>query len=118
VRFEGGKTWRWLDLKPGTITVTLSPGGGAKNNGLRRIGGTFSDFESSSCSNSAGPDPYNRLSFKADGRTIDYLSPRYSLLPDHVDLITLEITTPPLPERCVIGLSWENPSVLRDGPIP
>jgi hypothetical protein len=63
VLFNGGNDWRWLDLKTGTITVMLSPGGGKKNDGLRRVRGTISQI--GSCSYAT--DNYAKWSFKADG---------------------------------------------------
>jgi hypothetical protein len=117
VPFDGGTIWRWGDLKAGTITVTMSPGGGSKNDGLRQIGGTIDTV--GSCSGSM--DNYVRWSFKADGRSLDMLSvygPTTNIeLPDHVDLLTLQMTVA-VRDGCTIGLSWNDPTVVRVGPIP
>jgi hypothetical protein len=114
VLFDGGTSWRWLDLPSGLTTVTLSPGGGAKNDELLEIGGTIAS--TGSC-----VQVYDKLAytFKADGQP---LGPRFSgsstiELPDHVDVLTLNIDVVQH-EGCTIGLVWDNPAVVRNGPVP
>jgi hypothetical protein len=114
VPFEGGKTWRWLDLKSGTTTVTISPGGGSRNDGLRKIGWTI--HATGSCDNYSN-DNYIRWSFKADGQSLNMGYGAAVELPDHVDLLTLQMTVA-VRDGCTIGLSWDDPSVLRSGSIP
>jgi hypothetical protein len=118
VPFSGGTTWKWLDLKPGTTVVTLSPGGGKRNDGLRMIGGEM--MQTGTCSYDSREN-YVEWTFKADGHSLGGTAYSGSSLlpnlPDHVDKLTLEMRAV-VHEGCAAGLSWKYPSVLRSDPVP
>jgi hypothetical protein len=114
VLFDGGSTWKWLDLPAGKTVVTFSPGGGPLNDGLQDLMGSMSG--TGNCS-SGGVSS----SFKADGHFVgegsdyDYLG---ISLPDHVDVIELTIQTSYDPqEKCTQGLEWRNPRIVRNKPL-
>jgi len=111
--FEGGTSWRWLDLPVGKSTVSFSPGGGAKNHGLVEIGGDLAVI------GSCGRDMIS-WDFFADGKRLitEFYSGYHIDLPDDINVLTLEfvVTDPHVP--CTIGFQWDNPSVIRRGPIP
>jgi hypothetical protein len=118
VSFEGGDLWKWIDLPEGETVVVFSPGGGAKNDGLRAIAGEISK---------AGACPWGGVhaTFTADERRVFKDSPEMSrvTLPDHVDKLVLTIAAQYRKPReisgaCRSGLSWRDPGVLRKGAVP
>jgi hypothetical protein len=119
VLFDGGKTWKWLDLPKGETVVTFSPGGGSRNDGLESLSGPI--YETGNCNSSLESDL--AWSFKGDGHFLgddsdQYPYPQLVPLPDHVDQIVLTIETTYDPrEKCTLGLEWRNPSIKRNKPL-
>jgi hypothetical protein len=110
VLFDNGTTWKWLDLPNGKTVVTFSPGGGAKNDGLRDLGGVMTS--TGHCS------AYVSWSFRADGHFIGEDAPDSASepipLPDHVDQIVLTIETDHGEyTECSLGVTWIEPSIRR-----
>jgi hypothetical protein len=118
VSFEGGDLWKWIDPPEGETVVEFSPGGGAKNDGLRALSGEI--YQAGRCGQNS---VFGR--FTADGHRVYMDSPGMArlTLPDHVDKLVLTIVAH-YPKNstaraaCRLVLSWRDPGVLRKGPVP
>jgi hypothetical protein len=119
ISFDGGTTWKWLDLAEGTTIVRFSPGGGNLNDGLDGLRGYIS--RTGNCGMATASFSWT---FKADGHFVGEGPSNYSYdeltisLPDHVDVIelTIEASYDP-PEKCTLGLEWRDPRIVRNKPL-
>jgi hypothetical protein len=116
VVLDDGRTWEWFAVRSET-TVTFSPGGGAKNDGLSSL--TVDMFQVGDCKSRTNVVFW---SFAADGHFLGdssvYNPSRRLSLPDHVNEIELTMSaTYGKPENCDLGLGWRNPGIVRKKPL-